>query len=860
MPATLRCCYTCGKIPEHVRLCERCQLAAYCSLECQKIHWKTNGHKKACAAVRQDHVEEQKHAALFAVDAPALPDTDERVAAAETYYARVHRETSGFFGALCDTGLEKEDATALKALHAGQKERWEALATAPSVNAHTVGISMLLDQCTAIAMSRTFGTDDAFWADDPNGNAYEDDAFEDHPMFALLSHFMSVRIRARAPSVRSQEKESLEQQTAPLSFDHGPRRRLSLTGQGAPAATAAHIANAVTVARAYGYIAPNNARARYQLGIDALFASLFSTPATRLLNRAFALCFATSLSEHDLAVQLAALESPNPDNMRQQMKDWRTRFPLQWTFLVNIMGEIYDALAFMALFMLYGLLDTETFYSSSETPWNTAMRKDIVATLMERKTLLKTEASAAQLDANANVLLRFFGTSLETVRIHGTANTLQDRDEFKAAFFTNGLNKWLLGTLTGFDPDVASSMEYDPSMAYSLEAANALRRYPSAMEQLRRLIGRRTRGSTTGHWLHLVLLALSSQSWFLFEAMAVAATYRAFHYGNMDRAAVEFFPGIPFGRTPPVELTMTHYGRAYLNYRITREVTGFIYGLIWGGVLNLAPLDTAHYPADQNAGVLTRLVHAPPNAMMGFYCAAAVAYFAADPAQAMTVLGALVAAERVFCVGPHYLSSGADYWDATAPARKKVRMVLTVLGALAGGVMMGVSTAGTFTSAAWKSMTNVVQAVTPAPSGGGLMENIVTWFNAAIEQAQKNAATETGAGWTYHTATKHFISNQMPTVVVKALGPTAIGVFSAGLVTMFGVYLTTQAWRLMKRLTGLGPQRQQQQQNVTTPRRSVQRLPAQPLAPAIKRSRFWYTMMMALSALYLWMLYNLDYI
>ena len=39
-------CRGCGKPTEQLKLCSRCQMAAYCSPECQRAHWPI--HKREC--------------------------------------------------------------------------------------------------------------------------------------------------------------------------------------------------------------------------------------------------------------------------------------------------------------------------------------------------------------------------------------------------------------------------------------------------------------------------------------------------------------------------------------------------------------------------------------------------------------------------------------------------------------------------------------------------------------------------------------------------------------------------------------------------------------------------------------------
>jgi hypothetical protein len=46
-------CAHCKKVGEldTMKRCGRCRLACYCSVECQKLHWKIGGHKKVCGKV-----------------------------------------------------------------------------------------------------------------------------------------------------------------------------------------------------------------------------------------------------------------------------------------------------------------------------------------------------------------------------------------------------------------------------------------------------------------------------------------------------------------------------------------------------------------------------------------------------------------------------------------------------------------------------------------------------------------------------------------------------------------------------------------------------------------------------------------
>jgi hypothetical protein len=43
---TIRCATGCGK--PGTKRCNGCNAVFYCSVECQRIHWKKNGHKVAC--------------------------------------------------------------------------------------------------------------------------------------------------------------------------------------------------------------------------------------------------------------------------------------------------------------------------------------------------------------------------------------------------------------------------------------------------------------------------------------------------------------------------------------------------------------------------------------------------------------------------------------------------------------------------------------------------------------------------------------------------------------------------------------------------------------------------------------------
>ncbi len=40
-------CHGCDRWVDHVQACSRCLQAQYCSIECQKQHWKA-GHRQAC--------------------------------------------------------------------------------------------------------------------------------------------------------------------------------------------------------------------------------------------------------------------------------------------------------------------------------------------------------------------------------------------------------------------------------------------------------------------------------------------------------------------------------------------------------------------------------------------------------------------------------------------------------------------------------------------------------------------------------------------------------------------------------------------------------------------------------------------
>eukprot|EP00040_Diaphanoeca_grandis_P014018 m.70926 g.70926 ORF g.70926 m.70926 type:complete len:312 (-) comp24287_c0_seq1:155-1090(-) len=54
-------CSNCGKRPMGLKVCGRCQQTRYCSVECQKIHWKKGGHKVACAQLQTVAIASRRH-------------------------------------------------------------------------------------------------------------------------------------------------------------------------------------------------------------------------------------------------------------------------------------------------------------------------------------------------------------------------------------------------------------------------------------------------------------------------------------------------------------------------------------------------------------------------------------------------------------------------------------------------------------------------------------------------------------------------------------------------------------------------------------------------------------------------------
>ena len=74
---SLRDCAGCGAsegsvpgVPTH-KPCSRCLMTFYCSTKCQRIHWKTGGHKQQCVAVADRRVPKQAEAAAGGAEANA---------------------------------------------------------------------------------------------------------------------------------------------------------------------------------------------------------------------------------------------------------------------------------------------------------------------------------------------------------------------------------------------------------------------------------------------------------------------------------------------------------------------------------------------------------------------------------------------------------------------------------------------------------------------------------------------------------------------------------------------------------------------------------------------------------------------
>jgi hypothetical protein len=65
-------CAHCKKVGElgTMKRCGRCRLACYCSVECQKIHWKTGGHKKVCGKEGERGTSTDRAGASSGSDAP----------------------------------------------------------------------------------------------------------------------------------------------------------------------------------------------------------------------------------------------------------------------------------------------------------------------------------------------------------------------------------------------------------------------------------------------------------------------------------------------------------------------------------------------------------------------------------------------------------------------------------------------------------------------------------------------------------------------------------------------------------------------------------------------------------------------
>jgi hypothetical protein len=119
----VRCATGCGK--PGTKRCNGCKAVFYCSVECQRIHWKQNGHKAACKKT-QDRV-----AAAMARLQVALPlslvgvPPRERRCASSAWTRGTHRRSS-------------------RGVHAVETQAWPTLVVGPRLQrtSHAQAIKM----------------------------------------------------------------------------------------------------------------------------------------------------------------------------------------------------------------------------------------------------------------------------------------------------------------------------------------------------------------------------------------------------------------------------------------------------------------------------------------------------------------------------------------------------------------------------------------------------------------------------------------------------------------------------------------------------------------------------------------------
>ena len=67
-------CSQCGKVGPHLKRCGGCKSVSYCNVECQKVHWKKEGHKNVCREASQSDEDFRRKVYAEIIAPPAQED------------------------------------------------------------------------------------------------------------------------------------------------------------------------------------------------------------------------------------------------------------------------------------------------------------------------------------------------------------------------------------------------------------------------------------------------------------------------------------------------------------------------------------------------------------------------------------------------------------------------------------------------------------------------------------------------------------------------------------------------------------------------------------------------------------------